>query len=137
MRKKSDHGLMVEPGSWDAEAMKGLYWSLIKRADLLVPHKYHAVWNHPAGPKTIHFWAPLAKWGLVGAGLGDMARPAEKLSINQSGALTATGFIWSRYSLVITPKNWSLFAVNFFVGLTGLYQVVRIYRYNQSKKTEV
>lgn len=30
--------------------------------------------------------------------------------------LLATGFIWSKYSLVIIPKNWSLFAVNFFVG---------------------
>jgi hypothetical protein len=27
-------------------------------------------WEHPAGPKTIHFWAPMMKWGLVGAGIG-------------------------------------------------------------------
>ncbi|KAJ1517367.1 Mitochondrial pyruvate carrier 2, partial [Coelomomyces lativittatus] len=41
-------------------------------------------WNHPAGPKTIHFWAPAAKWALVIAGLGDLKRPAEKLSLSQS-----------------------------------------------------
>ncbi|KAJ7039230.1 mitochondrial pyruvate carrier [Mycena alexandri] len=89
--------------------------------------------NHPAGPKTVFFWAPLMKWCLVGAGLKDMSRPAEKLSLSQNIALTATGFIWVRYSLVITPVNYSLAAVNFFVGLSGLTQLGRIanYRYAQ------
>jgi hypothetical protein len=71
-----------------------------------------ALWNHPAGPKTIFFWAPAMKWGLVIAGLGDLQRPADKLSLPQTFALAMTGMIWSRYSLVITPKNWSLFGVN-------------------------
>ena len=31
-------------------------------------------YNHPAGPKTIHFWAPTWKWALVFAGLGDYFR---------------------------------------------------------------
>ena len=44
----------------------------------------------------------------------------------------ATGFIWSRYSLVIIPKNWSLFAVNLFVGFTGLYQISRVMLYERS-----
>jgi hypothetical protein len=69
------------------------------------------------------------KWCLVAAGLKDLGRPAEKLSINQNigksshsapcsspfsspyAALAATGFIWVRYSLVITPINYSLAAV--------------------------
>ena len=61
-------------------------------------------------------------------------------------ALTATGFIWVRYSFVINPVNISLAAVrllfpmhqpnihsdallqvNFFVGSTGLGQLARIY----------
>ncbi|CAI8025178.1 Mitochondrial pyruvate carrier 2 [Geodia barretti] len=46
--------------------------------------------NHAAGPKTIFFWAPTFKWGLVVAGLADVTRPAEKLSLQQSGALAAT-----------------------------------------------
>ncbi|KAF7302937.1 Mitochondrial pyruvate carrier [Mycena kentingensis (nom. inval.)] len=93
--------------------------------------------NHPAGPKTIFFYAPLAKWLLVGAGLSDMARPAEKLSASQNVALAATGFIWVRYSFVITPVNYSLAAVNFFVGLSGLTQLGRIanYRYSQQPQT--
>jgi len=66
-------------------------------------------------------------------------------------ALAATGFIWVRYSLVITPVNYSLAAVslflpippmssdqslttfmlqvNFFVGSTGLGQLARIVKY--------
>jgi hypothetical protein len=76
------------------------------------------------------------KWGLVIAGLGDLSRPAEKLSLTQTAALAATGVIWSRYSMVslpslikvISPKNWNLFAVNIFVGGIGLYQLSRIYR---------
>ncbi|MES1904146.1 MAG: Mitochondrial pyruvate carrier 2, partial [Paramarteilia canceri] len=60
------------------------------------------------------------------AGLGDLRRPAEKLSLYQSSALAATGIIWSRYSLVIVPVNYNLFAVNIFVAMTGLYQLYRI-----------
>ena len=61
-------------------------------------------WNHPAGkfkrkklsyshvnivipflgPKTVHFWAPMFKWGLVIAGLADINRPVEKVSLFQS-----------------------------------------------------
>ncbi|XP_075214363.1 mitochondrial pyruvate carrier 2-like isoform X2 [Lycorma delicatula] len=66
----------------------------------------------------------LAK-GLVIAGLGDIQRPAEKLSVSQSSALAATGVVWSRYSLVIIPKNWSLFSVNVFVAITNFYQLTR------------
>ncbi|KAJ7647515.1 mitochondrial pyruvate carrier [Roridomyces roridus] len=91
--------------------------------------KLTAFMNHPAGPKTVFFWAPVMKWCLVGAGLKDLARPAEKLSLSQNIALTATGFIWVRYSFVITPVNYSLAAVNFFVGLSGVTQVGRIVNY--------
>ncbi|KAJ7078889.1 mitochondrial pyruvate carrier [Mycena belliarum] len=95
--------------------------------------KLTAFMNHPAGPKTVFFWAPVMKWCLVGAGLKDLSRPAEKLSLSQNIALTATGFVWVRYSFVIIPVNYSLAAVNFFVGCSGLTQLGRIanYRYNQ------
>ncbi|KXS09368.1 UPF0041-domain-containing protein [Gonapodya prolifera JEL478] len=93
-------------------------------------------WNHPAGPKTVFFWAPLMKWGLVVAGLADLQRPAENLSVNQNVALTATGVIWSRYSVVITPVNYSLMTVNLFVGATGMIQLYRIWQYRMSNKEE-
>ncbi|PWN90204.1 UPF0041-domain-containing protein [Acaromyces ingoldii] len=89
--------------------------------------RFQAFMNHPAGPKTVFFWAPIMKWALVIAGIKDLSRPADKLSVSQNVALAATGMIWVRYSLVITPVNYSLAAVNFFVGTTGIAQLYRIW----------
>ncbi|XP_065362953.1 mitochondrial pyruvate carrier 2-like [Calliphora vicina] len=110
-----------------------VYNGLIGAVDKHVPAKLRPLWNHPAGPKTVFFWSPMFKWGLVIAGLSDLARPAETLSVSQCGALAATGIIWSRYSLVITPKNWSLFSVNLFVGLVQSVQLGRAYLYQKEK----
>ncbi|KAJ2493665.1 Mitochondrial pyruvate carrier subunit [Coemansia sp. RSA 2050] len=82
--------------------------------------------NSPVGPKTIHFWAPAMKWGLVIAGLGDLARPVDQISVRQQLSLAATGLIWTRWSTIITPKNYSLATVNFFVGCTAAYQLARV-----------
>jgi len=100
--------------------------------------RFTAFMNHPAGPKTVFFWGPLMKWCLVAAGLKDLNRPADKLSVSQNIALAATGMIWVRYSFVITPVNYSLAAVNFFVGATGLGQLARVahYRYTQPQAVE-
>ncbi|KAF6205085.1 hypothetical protein GE061_019252 [Apolygus lucorum] len=114
--------------------MSVVYRRLIQTADKFVPQKFQPLWNHAAGPKTVFFWAPAVKWGLVIAGIGDLARPAEKISLAQTGALSATGVIWSRYSLVIIPKNWGLFSVNVFVALTSLYQLSRSVRYQMAQK---
>ncbi|KXJ05710.1 Mitochondrial pyruvate carrier 2 [Exaiptasia diaphana] len=82
----------------------------LSRIESVVPRRMLPFWNAPAGPKTIFFWAPAFKW---------------------STALAATGLIWSRYSMVIIPKNWLLFSVNIGLGITGLNQLGRIayYRY--------
>jgi len=95
--------------------------------------KLVALWNHPAGLKTIHFWAPACKWVLVIAGIADLKRPAENISLPQSAALTATGFIWSRYATQITPVNYMLLSVNLFVGATGAYQLYRKFSWERSK----
>ncbi|KAK1797842.1 hypothetical protein P4O66_008186 [Electrophorus voltai] len=117
--------------------LRASYHRVLQRIELLLPAKLRPIYNHPAGPKTVFFWAPMFKWGLVLAGLADLTRPAEKLSTSQSAVLTATGLIWSRYSLVIIPKNWNLFAVNFFVGGAGGSQLYRIWKYKQEQKAEV
>ncbi|CAO2638085.1 Mitochondrial pyruvate carrier 2 [Lemmus lemmus] len=97
------------------------------KVELLLLEKLRPLYNHPAGPRTVFFWAPIMKWGLVCSGLADMARPAEKLSTAQSTILMATGFIWS---------SWSLFTVNFFVGSAGASQLFCIWRYNQELKAK-
>ncbi|KAI9863166.1 MAG: Mitochondrial pyruvate carrier 2 [Trichoglossum hirsutum] len=95
---------------------------------------FQRLWNSPIGVKTVHFWAPVMKWALVLAGIGDFYRPAEKLSLTQNVALTCTGAIWTRWCLIIKPKNYLLAAVNFFLGCVGTVQVGRILFYRRSVK---
>ncbi|KAI4163561.1 MAG: hypothetical protein LQ342_002833 [Letrouitia transgressa] len=92
------------------------------------------IWNSPVGVKTVHFWAPVMKWAIVLAGINDLARPAEKLSLTQNLALTATGTIWTRWCFVIRPRNILLATVNFFLATVGIVQVSRILLYQQSVK---
>ncbi|XP_043784124.1 mitochondrial pyruvate carrier 4-like [Apis laboriosa] len=88
------------------------------------------------GPTTVFFWAPTFKWGLVIAGIGDLRRPPETISLSQTASLMITGAIWSRYSLVITPKNYNLFSVNAFVCCTGTYSFLRGLLYHMQKDKE-
>ncbi|KAJ2759867.1 hypothetical protein H4S06_002020 [Coemansia sp. BCRC 34490] len=97
---------------------------------------FSKLWNSPVGPKTIHFWAPAMKWGLVIAGLGDLARPVDQISVRQQLSLAATGIIWTRWSTIITPKNYSLATVNFFVGCTAAYQLARVALEGDKNKEE-
>ncbi|KAL4177701.1 Mitochondrial pyruvate carrier 4 [Phytophthora ramorum] len=98
--------------------------------------KLAAMLNHPAGPFTVHFWAPTIKWAISIANVADMRRSPETISVAQQSAVTATGLIWSRYSLVITPKNWNLLAVNVFMAGTGLVQFYRKFTYDHSDKVQ-
>ncbi|KAI9744523.1 MAG: hypothetical protein M1818_002052 [Claussenomyces sp. TS43310] len=85
------------------------------------------MWDSPVGLKT---------WALVIAGIADFNRPAEKLSLTQNIALTATGAIWTRWCLIIQPRNVLLAAVNFFLGCVGVVQVSRILAWQYSDKGE-
>lgn len=82
------------------------------------------------------FWAPLCKWGLVISALKDMARPAELLSVEQTVAIGSTGFIYSRFSMVIIPKNYTLLSVNVFVAITQSIQLFRALRYKYENRIE-
>ncbi|CAL8109044.1 unnamed protein product [Orchesella dallaii] len=114
------------------------YHRIMAKLDKFVPSRLLPLWQHPAGPKTIFFWAPAVKWSLVIAGIGDINRPASSVSFPQSLALAFTGSVWARYSLVIIPKNYSLFTVNVFVFSTAAYQLFRgvKYRLSESKLEE-
>lgn len=95
--------------------------------------KFKAFLNHPAGPKTIFFWAPTFKWGISIANLSDLSRDPDQVSTPMQCAVTATGLIWSKYSLDITPKNYNLLAVNAFMACTGLIQLYRKYEHEQKR----
>ncbi|KAH3688722.1 hypothetical protein WICPIJ_000322 [Wickerhamomyces pijperi] len=98
---------------------------------------FRAFLKSETGPMTVHFWAPMLKWGVVFAGLADFARPADKISPTQNLSLLATGVIWTRWSFVIKPKNYLLASVNTFVALTSGYQLARIVNYRLNEGDDV
>lgn len=95
---------------------------------------FQRLWTSEVGIKTVHFWAPVMKWGVVLAGAADFFRPADKLSLTQNAALMATGSIWTRWCFVIRPQNMFLAAVNFCLFCVGTVQVSRILTYQASQK---
>jgi Mitochondrial pyruvate carriers len=78
-----------------------------------------------AGPFTVHFWAPLSKWLISGASFLDLHRPTDKISIAQYSALTATGFFFTRYALLVKPVNYMLCAVNFALFTSSAWHLGR------------
>jgi len=90
-----------------------------------LPSVVHKAVNHPAGPFHIHFWAPTFKWMLSVANLADLNRPTDRISLSQQTALTATGMIWSRYSMVINPVNYNLLIVNLALASSSGYHLFR------------
>ena len=79
--------------------------------------------EHPAGPFTIHFWAPTAKWLISAANIADINRPVEKMSMPQQSAVAVTGVIWARYSTQVIPINYNLMLVNAVMACTGIFHL--------------
>ena len=79
----------------------------------------------PAGPFTVHFWAPMSKWFISGASFLDLHRPTDKISLPQYTALTLTGFFFSRYALLVTPINYTLCSVNIALFVSSAWHFGR------------
>ena len=95
-----------------------------------LPKKLMNLVNHPAGPFTVFFWAPIGKWLLSFNNLADYKKDLETIEVEQTIALAVTGLIWTRYSFVINPVNYSLAAVNFALALSSGYHLFRKYAYD-------
>ena len=78
-----------------------------------------------AGPLTTHFWAPMSKWLISGASMLDINRPTDKISLSQYTALTATGAIFSRYALAVSPVNYMLCSVNIALFFSSAWMLGR------------
>uniref|UniRef100_A0A8C9GR79 Mitochondrial pyruvate carrier n=1 Tax=Piliocolobus tephrosceles TaxID=591936 RepID=A0A8C9GR79_9PRIM len=85
---------------------------------------------------NIMFWAPLANWGFVLAGLNDL----NKLPIFVSEKMTATLVVYSllfmRYSLAINPKNYLLFSCHVTNVLIQSFLLGRKLKYEAENKQE-
>jgi len=104
-------------------ARSPVHSAILNSASAPRPLKSLAEWK--AGPFYIHFWAPTFKWMLSVANLMDLNRPTEKISLAQTSALTATGVIWARYSMVINPVNYNLMIVNIALAASSGYHLSR------------
>ena len=78
-----------------------------------------------AGPFTVHFWAPMSKWFISGASFLDLHRPTDKISLPQYTSLTLTGFVFSRYALLVTPIGYLLCSVNIALFLSSAWHLGR------------
>ncbi|KAL4282948.1 hypothetical protein GQ457_16G031620 [Hibiscus cannabinus] len=105
--------------------------------------------NSPIGPKTSHFWGPVANWGFVIAGLVDMKKPPEMISGNMTTGekYSSNDFSWSqdsnyylifrcvamciysalfmRFAWMVQPRNYLLLACHASNETVQLYQLSR------------
>ena len=88
--------------------------------------------NASNGPKTTHFWGPVANWGLVLAGLLDMKKPAEAISLNMTGVLCAYSALFMRFAWMVVPRNYILLSCHVCnISVQG-YQLSRALEYKWS-----
>ena len=71
---------------------------------------FRAFLNSPVGPRTIHFWGPVANWGFVIAGLADLQKPMERVSSQMTLTLMAYSAMFMRFAWRVAPRNYILFA---------------------------
>ena len=67
----------------------------------------------PIGPMTIHFWGPMANWGLVIAGILDMNKPMDRVSLKMTSVLCFYSCLFMRFAWMVQPRNYLLFACHF------------------------
>jgi len=67
----------------------------------------------------------MSKWMISGASFMELDRPTDKISLAQYSALTATGFFFSRYALLVTPINYTLCSVNIALFVSSAWHLGR------------
>lgn len=112
--------------------------SAVKQAGGLAG-RFKAVWNSPTGPRTTHFWGPIANWGFVIAGLSDTRKPAELVSPNMTGVMCIYSLLFMRFAWAINPRNYLLFAChlsNEAVQLNQMRRVLSVQDWNKGMKLD-
>mmetsp|Transcript_6811 Transcript_6811/g.9227 ORF Transcript_6811/g.9227 Transcript_6811/m.9227 type:complete len:109 (+) Transcript_6811:74-400(+) len=64
--------------------------------------------NSPTGPRTTHFWGPVANWGFVAAGFADTQKSPEKISGGMQTALCVYSGLFMRFAWMVQPRNYIL-----------------------------
>lgn len=100
--------------------------SAAKNAPTLLS-RFKALWDHPLGPRTTHFWGPVANWGFVVAGMIDSQKPPDKISPNMTATLCVYSMLFMRFSWVVIPRNYLLLACHASNETIQLWQLGRWY----------
>ena len=90
--------------------------------------------NSPVGPRTSHFWGPVANWGFVLAGILDSNKPPEKISTNMTAVLCLYSCMFMRFALRVQPTNYLLFACHFSNASCQAYLHARKFKAEKEKK---
>ncbi|CAM9730321.1 unnamed protein product [Heterosigma akashiwo] len=94
--------------------------------------KFRTFVNSPTGPKTTHFWGPVANWGFVLAAVNDMDKPPEKISGVMTPVLCVYSLLFARFAWVVQPRNYILLACHASNEAAQLYQLQRKIRHELS-----
>uniref|UniRef100_A0A4W4EP95 Mitochondrial pyruvate carrier n=1 Tax=Electrophorus electricus TaxID=8005 RepID=A0A4W4EP95_ELEEL len=82
----------------------------------------------------LHFWGPVANWGLPIAAISDMKKSPEIISGRMTFALTCYSLLFMRFAYKVQPRNWLLFTCHFTNEAAQLIQGGRLIKYNMEKK---
>lgn len=87
--------------------------------------KIMALINSPIGPKTTHFWGPVANWGFVLAGILDSNKPPEQISTRMTTVLFFYSCLFMRFAWRVQPRNYLLFACHLSNASCQAYLLMR------------
>ena len=66
--------------------------------------------SSPTGPKTTHFWGPVANWGFVLAAIYDIkTKKASDINAKMTGVMCVYSVLFMRFSWMVQPRNYLLF----------------------------
>lgn len=91
--------------------------------------------NSPTGPRTTHFWGPVANWGFVAAGLVDTQKPEELVSGPMTGTLCLYSALFMRFAWRVEPRNYILFACHATNECVQMYNFQRWARWSLNNPT--
>uniref|UniRef100_A0A7S2V0I2 Mitochondrial pyruvate carrier n=1 Tax=Fibrocapsa japonica TaxID=94617 RepID=A0A7S2V0I2_9STRA len=95
--------------------------------------KFRTFLNSPTGPKTTHFWGPVANWGFVLAAMMDFNKPPEMISGTMTPVLCVYSLLFMRFSWMVEPRNYLLLACHASNEAAQLYQLSRKITHEWSK----
>jgi len=85
---------------------------------------------------STHFWGPLANWGFVIAGLADMQKSPEIISLPMTTALCCYSGLFMRFAYLVQPRNWLLLTCHISNECVQLTQLFRKIKYESEQKKE-